>query len=111
EYCYRVNQSEPIHTHPVNETIWRMYAENRRVKDPVVLSMVQQLLKAKSPFKQIYQYALKSSGKDVIRQDVRNMINEITKEYKADAVEVRVARILNDFRESDAGNTSQLFVD
>ncbi|EGZ30230.1 hypothetical protein PHYSODRAFT_406128, partial [Phytophthora sojae] len=43
EYYYRVNQSEPIHTHPVNETIWRMYAENRRVKDPVVLAMVQQL--------------------------------------------------------------------
>ncbi|KUF94313.1 Hydroxymethylglutaryl-CoA lyase [Phytophthora nicotianae] len=127
-YCqYVVTQQTTIHTHPVNEAIWRAYAENRRVNDPNVVGMVRILVKTKSPFKQIHQYVAESSGrlqlsllhyfaqvyfytgKDVLPQDVRNMISKIKGEVKQEPVEIRVDTLLNDFVGNNQGNVANLF--
>ncbi|OWY90536.1 hypothetical protein PHMEG_00041299, partial [Phytophthora megakarya] len=76
EYRYRVNHTSTVHTHPVSERIWRAYADNRRVQDPNIIGMVHTLVKAKSPFKQIYIYVVESLGTYLTSGDEKYGLNK-----------------------------------
>ncbi|OWZ18103.1 hypothetical protein PHMEG_0007858 [Phytophthora megakarya] len=73
--------------------------------------MVHKLVKSKAPFKQIHTYAVESSGKDVTRQDVRNLVANVLKDEKVGSVATRVERLLNEFVSNNPRNASRIFGD
>ncbi|KAG6943629.1 hypothetical protein JG688_00017513 [Phytophthora aleatoria] len=73
-YMVRVARFDVVHNHQISKAIFENHVSNRRVEDPNLLTIVDELQEAGSKPKLIIQFLRKKTGKYVTLRDMHNMV-------------------------------------
>ncbi|ETO74517.1 hypothetical protein F444_09754 [Phytophthora nicotianae P1976] len=107
----KVTVHKRVHNHRLGKDIYDHYPVNRRVTDPDVLDIVDELVKAGGKPKKILKYLQETTGKSVTLRDVHNLVQRLKARRRGIAtVEDRLEAVLRKFC-AFRGNTASIFVD
>ncbi|ETL36652.1 hypothetical protein L916_11411 [Phytophthora nicotianae] len=82
-----VTKHKRAHNHELNSAVFESYPSNRRITDPDVLDLVDELIKAGCKPKKILRYLHETTGKCVTLRDVHNMVQRLKPKRRGSATQ------------------------
>ncbi|ETO65132.1 hypothetical protein F444_17511 [Phytophthora nicotianae P1976] len=106
-----VTKHKRNHNHKLSKKIFENYPSSRKVTDPDVLDLVEELIKVGDKPKKILKYLQETTGKRIILRDVHNLVQRIKAKCRGSGtVEDRLEAVLRKFC-SNRGNTATVLID
>ncbi|KUF76801.1 ATP-binding Cassette (ABC) Superfamily [Phytophthora nicotianae] len=106
-----VTKHKRNHNHKLSKKIFKNYPSSRKVTDPDVLDLVEELIKVGDKPKKILKYLQETTGKRIILRDVHNLVQRIKAKCRGSGtVEDRLEAVLRKFC-SNRGNTATVLID
>ncbi|ETM97557.1 hypothetical protein PPTG_20223 [Phytophthora nicotianae INRA-310] len=110
-FRFCVTKHKRNHNHKLSKKIFENYPSSRKVTDPDVLDLVEELIKVGDKPKKILKYLQETTGKRIILRDVHNLVQRIKAKCRGSGtVEDRLEAVLRKFC-SNRGNTATVLID